>query len=362
MKMRLRSCFSQGSTPKGIYDTFRSKISQSVADYRALLEEENESRGKVIPEHVYQHEHHSYERPVVISPVRLEEYMLDFTGPEQVSPHYESFSLSRRVALTGIGGLAALSYISRINDFDWVARSMLAPWLGYFLVLYFFFEGRKYMVMPLQNEWYAQLIDNELSVLHSNMPEDMANASKECVDKALEQLEYLDLHEEFQWIKQNSVGVFLETEHTRLQQHLRDRTQNILRSAESFERINRKQVLSRIVQAAFDRLDEATQQPSVDVLESTFTAGLDAILEDRMTYKNDALLQSIVTQIREDIARLEGISDDEQNAMVALTEAQLKALQDMDKSAKAEFLRSTPPGIDAALKHIPHVRNIFDKW
>lgn len=286
-------------------------MKQRCEDYRGLLDEANMARSKAIPDKVYSHEFHSHEKPIFISPIRLEEYMEDLIGPEQVSPHYENFSLSRRISLLGIGGLAALSYISRVNDLDWVARSMIAPWLGYFMVLYFFFEGRRYMLLPLQNDWYCQLIENELSILYTNAPEDIATRSRESVALAMEQLEYLDVHEEFQWIKQHSIGLFLEVERERLQQHLRERSLTLLKSAETFEKLNRKHVLEKVLKGAFEHLEEAVAKPNQRLLDSIFAAGLKGIEADQMTYQDDTLLIDLIEYVGRESRRLQTMSSEE---------------------------------------------------
>jgi hypothetical protein len=55
--------------------------------------------------HPFNSEHH----PVNFSSVKNAELFHDLVGPEQVSPHYENFMMSRKWAIGFFGGLGLLS-------------------------------------------------------------------------------------------------------------------------------------------------------------------------------------------------------------------------------------------------------------
>lgn len=88
-------------------------------------------------------------------------------GPEQVSPHYENFMMSRKYALTFWGGTFFLVFCVNMTDLHWMARAMLFPWIVSFGYLYFFLEARKSLVKPLLSRFYKRIMMNEVCNLET---------------------------------------------------------------------------------------------------------------------------------------------------------------------------------------------------
>merc|ERR1711976_552263 len=105
----------------------------------------NKLKMKKAYQHPFVNEHYT----VNINPVRTHQLFYDFVGPEQVSPHYESFLASRKWAIGAVTGTLALSYLGATLDFHWIARSMLVPFVFNMTLWYWIFEGRKFLLKPL---------------------------------------------------------------------------------------------------------------------------------------------------------------------------------------------------------------------
>ena len=63
-----------------------------------------------------------------------------------------------------------------------------------------------------------------------------------------------------------------------------------------------------------------------------------------MTYSNDIILPKIEAEMKERLQKFQGMSAEEESALLSLSEEQKKIVADNDKKAKGEFL-ATPPHI-----------------
>lgn len=84
-------------------------------------------------------------------------------GPEQVSPHYEHFSMARRHAVIFMGGLIALRFIASTEDFFMFGETGTYAWTFYFAYNYFWLEGKKYFIMPFLTRFYRKIFANEVA-------------------------------------------------------------------------------------------------------------------------------------------------------------------------------------------------------
>lgn len=286
-------------------------VTERLRSFQASLKETYQGLKAALPRTGYTHPFHSYEKPLAMSHARNQGFYFDFIGPEQVSPHYESFAASRRVLLTTLFGYCSLTFLAKYNDLAWAIRSTLPAFIFYYLFWYALWEGRKFVFLPLQMDWYAQLIELEKDLLLSNAAEDLSLKNKECVEEALEQLEFMDLHNEFQWVKENAIRSFVVVERKKLQEHLKERSLALLKNAQSYEQTNRKNLIHSISSNSLKILEQSEKNPSKEVLDSVFEAGLDAILNDKMTYKNDRLLKDILDGIRSQIKKFNDMTPEQ---------------------------------------------------
>jgi hypothetical protein len=95
--------------------------------------------------------------PINFGNAKIYELASDMVGPEQVSPHYENFMMSRKYALSKEwvdlafwAGTFFLVFCINMTDLHWMARAMFFPWIVSFGYLYFFLEARKSLVKYLK--------------------------------------------------------------------------------------------------------------------------------------------------------------------------------------------------------------------
>jgi hypothetical protein len=80
-------------------------------------------------------------------PNEIHELFYDFMGPEQVSPHYENFAMSRKYAIGIWSGLFGLSMLAATKDFTWIIQGTIMPFAFLSFMTYYFYEARKTMFM-----------------------------------------------------------------------------------------------------------------------------------------------------------------------------------------------------------------------
>ena len=66
------------------------------------IEKTNQGTIKKPMAKAYEHPFNSVHHPLNFSAVKIAETFHDFVGPEQVSPHYENFTMSRKMLLSKI--------------------------------------------------------------------------------------------------------------------------------------------------------------------------------------------------------------------------------------------------------------------
>lgn len=108
---------------------------------------------------------------------------MDLVGPEQVSPHYETFSRSRKFMLGFVAYYAAHCYTMSITDLSWMVQSLFPAVLFQTFFFYFFFEGRKFLVFPFQTKWYNAINKNELLEYYQGQVEDNEDQAYENIQK-----------------------------------------------------------------------------------------------------------------------------------------------------------------------------------
>lgn len=77
------------------------------------------------------------------------EFLFDLVGPEQVSPHYENFMVSRKYAISFVTTMGVLSFAVGTYDLHWVLKSCYMPIITWVACLYIVIEGRKSWFKPL---------------------------------------------------------------------------------------------------------------------------------------------------------------------------------------------------------------------
>lgn len=266
---------------------------------------------KLATQKAFQHPTDDPDRPVVFSPGHDLFMFQQMFGPEQVSTHYESFAVSRRFALSGIGTIAALTYLAKITDLNWVLRSVVAGMPVWFALAIMILEVPKYQFLPLLNSFYVLTFNNELRMMQDAVPDEVQALVDRNMKEALGQFDFLLLHSKFNAVKQESVRAFLRNQELELKQGVRERAADLLKMAEDYESSNQKQVVARIIASIDEEVAALLAHPPKDVVDAAFDAALTGIKEGRMTYKGDKALEHVLKRVRAETAKFKAMTPEQ---------------------------------------------------
>lgn len=142
--------FSANSTiAQKTFAKFQEKHAANMEAFKRKMADANKQGDQVkkSTQKVYVHPFNSSHKPIVPGGMKMLEVERDLLGAEQVSPHYENFSMARKHALFLWGGFIALRWIAGSEDFYLFARNASGAWFFIFAYLYFFVEGKKSFMM-----------------------------------------------------------------------------------------------------------------------------------------------------------------------------------------------------------------------
>jgi len=336
-------------------EAFRERVEKAEREHEPALK-------RPFPKgysHPFQSDHH----PLNFSPVKTAELFHDFVGPEQVSPHYENFMMSRKYALIFWSGLLFLSFGVGTLDLHWIAKSSLFPWIFWFQLMYFFLEWRKSLFKPLLTRFYRRVAANECYNFEVFYHENIELKMRELIMLTKSQLQYWELHSEFLTVKAESVNNFMANEYMNLQKHINERAQNLLTQAKSFEEMNRNKIISGIVEGANAEIDRQLSGPNAkEIKKAIFDSALEGLSKGYMDYNNDPILPLIQNYVKSEMQRYSNLSPEEQSKLISLSEAQIQALKDADQKARRDFLETEPKGLESSLKAHEQVKKILSSW
>jgi hypothetical protein len=126
----------------------------------------------------YVHPYHTSENPLVMTHYSYMKTLFEAVGPEQVSPHYESLSRSRRGVLFMFGYIGAIVSISRLGGWshnEWIRgmvfhhEFLITFYLGYIETRHFvFMPGPKFTIFY---NTYARYETQQLNAQWADMVE-----------------------------------------------------------------------------------------------------------------------------------------------------------------------------------------------
>ena len=218
------------------------------------------------------------------------------------------------------------------------------------------------LTRPFLNTFYFNVIDQEIEDIEREAPQVHAEMAKDNMKRAMEQMEYLELHRDFQSIKAESINRFVANEQLNLKKHIQDRAAELLASAKSMEARNRQEIINRVMKKVVDEVESLQKNIPVKVLEASFEAALDGIATGIMDYKKDIVLPMILERVRVEVSKLQNLSEEEQKKLVMLSEAQIEQLRNQDDSAKQDYLKKQPMGIDGTVRGLDGVKQMYAEW
>lgn len=204
----------------------------------------------------YVHPYHSADRPINLTYLHYLKTLYEAVGPEQVSPHYETLSRSRRGIIFLGAYVAVIMAIARMGGWShnewlramvWHHEYLICLFLGYVETRHFTaFIGPKFTI------WYSVYANYETEQLASQWADTCEEAQLDHLREAKQQLEYSRIHKEYDFVKKRSLINFLTNEKLNLEAHFHERTVNMLNSVQRYERQNLDNHIQRIAQESLD--------------------------------------------------------------------------------------------------------------
>mmetsp|Transcript_34766 Transcript_34766/g.25919 ORF Transcript_34766/g.25919 Transcript_34766/m.25919 type:complete len:274 (-) Transcript_34766:78-899(-) len=206
----------------------------------------------------YEHPYHSERHPVVFSHFHYMKTLFEAVGPEQVSPHYESLTRSRRGLLFLFLYIGVINTVSRFGGWShnewlrgmiWHHEYLLSFYLGYIEIRHFtYFLGPKFTIFY---NVYSRYETQQLATMWADTCEE---SQMEHLAPTKEQLEFVRINKEWDFIKKRALVNFLTNERLTLELHFHTRALNMLKQVQNFENQNLKNYLREIVLGSFDAM------------------------------------------------------------------------------------------------------------
>ena len=244
----------------------------------------------------YQHPYHTAEHPISFSYYYYMKTLFEAVGPEQVSPHYESLSRSRRGLIflfLYIGSITSLSRMGSWSHNEWLRgmvfhhEYIIAWYLGVSEMRHFTF-----LVGPKFTNFYNVYTRYETQQLTNQWSDAVEEAQMRFLVPSKEQIEYVRINSEYDFVKKRALVNFLTNSRVSVEHHFHNRAQNLLTSIERYEQANLKNLIGDISRASFAQIEEKLADPTEQaaIKEQFFQSALAGLRKGVMEYENDPLL------------------------------------------------------------------------
>jgi hypothetical protein len=316
----------------------------------------------------YVHPYHSQQNPLVFTHYNYMRTLFEAVGPEQVSPHYESLSRSRRGLIflfAYIGTITSLSRMGSWSHNEWLRglvfhHEFLMCWyIGYAETRHFtFLLGPKFTVFyNVYSRYETQQMCNQWADIAEEVQASWLIHTKE-------QMEYVRINKEYNFVKKRALANYLINQQESVRNHFHTRTSNMLGSIEDFENKNLKDLLAQIGNSSFAKVTDAMSDPTkkVEIQQAAFQSALQGIRDGVMTYKNDPLMPILVEEVNNRTAAYANMTPEEESNLLSLDDATKKIIAKNDRVAKEEFLHSAPginhAGVRMHEKYVAYSANV----
>ena len=192
----------------------------------------------------YVHPYHCDGSPIYMSNMYYLKNLFKAVGPEQVSPHYESLSRSRRGLLFMFLYIGSINTISRFGGWehnDWL-RAMI--WHHEFLIAFYvgFIETRhfSFFLGPKFSVFYNVYSKYEFQQLANQWADSVELTQNAHLRNTKVQLEYNRIDAEFEFVKKRAVVNFIHYSKLNADAHFHKRCLNMLNQVQNFEANNLK--------------------------------------------------------------------------------------------------------------------------
>ena len=313
----------------------------------------------------YQHPYHSDKYPLLFTSVKgFYANMAEATGPEQVSPHYETLSRSRRGVLfmfAYIGSIVTIAQLGGWNHNEWIRglvfnhEFLIAFFVGYSELRHFFWlPGPKFSV------FYDVFSRYEWTQIMNQWNDVAEEVCHEHLEHTKEQLEYSRIHNEYRFIKKRALMNYLSNSRLNLEKHFHDRAVSMLNNVKSFETQNLTTQLSDVAQSAFKDTLTQIEANEEETQRRSFEAALEGIRRGQCDYANDGIMDILKEKISNKAAHLKSMTPEEESKLLALTANQKSAIANLDRQAKSGYLSHAPTVHTPSLKSHPKFKSFTD--
>jgi hypothetical protein len=296
----------------------------------------------------YVHPYHTDANPLVFTHYNYMKTLFEAVGPEQVSPHYESLSRSRRGLIFLFAYIGSITSISRLGGWshnEWIRNMifhheyLLAVYLGYIELRHFTF-----MLGPKFTIFYNVYTRYETQQLASQWADVAEQRQMIHLMDTKAQMEYVRINKEYDFVKKRALVNYLTNSRNDLENHFHGRAQNMLSSIERYEQTNLKFLLTGIGKGALEKVHASLADPvqGKNIREGAFQAALTGIRDGTMTYKNDPILPILQDEILKRTTAYKTLTAQEESNMLCLNADQKKTVTDQDKRDKAAYLATVP--------------------
>ena len=294
------------------------------------------------------HPYHSEGSPIFLSTNYFMKVLMMAAGPEQVSPHYESLSRSRRGVFFFSMYITAIVAISRMGGWDnnswlramiWHHEFLFAMYIGNMEVRHF-----TYVIGPKFTVFYNVYSLYEFQQVVNDWSDCVEMFQTQHLRHTKEQIEYRRIDTEYQFVKKRALVNFLTNSKLSAEVNFHTRSQSMLNQIQNFESRNLKTEMSSIVIGSLDKVMNYVDDPahSAEIKRASFESALDGLKTGIMTYSSDKILPMIESEIKDRLHKFDGMTAAEEGALLSISPEQRRTLADNDKKLKNEFLAAQP--------------------
>jgi hypothetical protein len=242
-----------------------------------------------------------------------------------------------------IGVITSISRLGGWSHNEWI-RNMICHH-EYMICFYLSFIEVKHFTWapgPKFSIFYRTYTRYESAQLGSMWADQVERVQAEHLIHTKEQIEYVRLNDEYDFIKKRALVNFLTNQRTELENHMSSRASNMLYSIERVEAMNLKNLLNGIGKGALEKVNAAVDGSNPEIKEAAFQCALSGLREGSMTYKGDPLMPILTDEINSRVTAYKNMSIEEQGKLMALNNEQKRMISDADKREKSAFLGQTP--------------------
>lgn len=304
----------------------------------------------------YVHPYHTTGSPIYLSSMYYMRSLMAAVGPEQVSPHYETLTRSRRGVLFMFLYIGSIVTISRMGGWEhngwlramiWHHEFLIGLYLGYTELRHF-----TYLFGPKFTVFYNIYTQYEFEQMANTWADGIELVQSRHLVHTKEQIEYKRVDKEYQFVKKRALINFLTNSKLNAEASFHTRTLSMLNQIQNFEQTNLKNEMKNVVQGSIDQVFNYVEDPAhaKEIKRSSFESALDGIRSGEMTYKGDVILPMIENEMKTRLERFNGMSKEDEAALLSLSEEQKQIVGNNDRKAKNEFLAAPPHITHGAVK------------